>query len=106
MTDEKRMQEQLEIALSRARIRFVREHRLSDRDVPDFFIYDSGIDSGIVVECKLRKARKMDIWKQLERYASHSSVTALVLASNASMGLPGECGGKPLYSAKLSLGWL
>uniref|UniRef100_UPI0023F83B2E hypothetical protein n=1 Tax=Caballeronia sp. BR00000012568055 TaxID=2918761 RepID=UPI0023F83B2E len=62
---------------------------------------------GVAVECKMRnKARKIDIYKQLERYASHAEVTAIVLASNVAMGLPAEINGKAIYAASLSRGWI
>lgn len=102
LSTEKHLQAGVEQALTTAGIRFEREKRLSDRDIPDFFI-----EGGVTIECKMRhKARKKDVYKQLCRYAEHQEVTALVLASNISMGLPAEINGKALYAASLSRGWI
>lgn len=61
----------------------------------------------MVIECKMRnKSKKMDIFKQLTRYATYPEVTSIILASNVSMGLPPEIDGKPLYAASLSHGWI
>ncbi len=60
-----------------------------------------------MIECKMRKkARKIDIYLQLERYADYPEVSSLILAANLSMGLPPEISGKPVYAASLSVGWL
>jgi len=101
LSTEKRMQAQLAEALTDKFIPFVREKRLSDGDIPDFFV-----EGGIVIECKLRGARKMDVYKQLCRYAEHADVLVLILASNLAMGLPPDINGKPVYAAALSMGWL
>jgi hypothetical protein len=102
LSTEKRLQADIESVLAEAGIPFEREKRLSDADIPDFLI-----TGGIVIECKIRnKARKMDVYKQLVRYAKHECVTSLVLAANLSMGLPAEINGKPVYAASLSRGWI
>lgn len=102
LSSEKRLQGGIEEALTRAGIAFEREKRLSDRDIPDFLVA-----GGIVIECKMRdKARKMDIFKQLSRYAAYQEVAAIVLASNLTMGLPPDISGKAVYAASLSRGWL
>jgi hypothetical protein len=102
LSTEKNLQVDLQHALTAAGIPFEREKRLSDRDIPDFFV-----QGGIVVECKMRKkSRKIDIFKQITRYATHAEVSAIILASNVSMGLPDQIEGKPVFSASLSRGWL
>ncbi|KND57250.1 hypothetical protein BVER_00553c [Candidatus Burkholderia verschuerenii] len=102
LSTEKRLQSGVEQALTEAGFEFEREKRLSDQDIPDFLVA-----GGIAVECKMRnKARKIDIYKQIERYASHAAITAIVLASNVSMGLPEEINGKAIYAASLSRGWI
>lgn len=101
LSSEKQVQAQIEQALSAEGIVFEREKRLSPQDIPDFLI-----EGGIVVECKMRGARKMDIYRQLRRYAAYPEVRALILASNLVMGLPPELNGKPVYAASLSRGWV
>lgn len=102
LSTEKHLQAGVEQALTAAGVAFEREKRLSDRDIPDFLVA-----GGVVVECKMKnKARKIDVFKQIERYAAHSAVSAIILASNISMGLPPEINGKPVYAASLSRGWI
>ncbi|MDK9702528.1 MAG: hypothetical protein OEL20_05265 [Sulfuritalea sp.] len=101
LSTEKCVQAQLEEALAREGIVFEREKRLSAQDIPDFVLA-----GGVVLECKMRGARKMDIYKQLRRYAVYPDVTALILVSNLAMGLPPEINGKPVYAASLSRGWI
>ena len=101
LSDEKSLQAQLADVFSSNGIEFEREKVLSPRDIPDFMV-----SGGIVIECKLRGARKMDVYKQLCRYAEHASVRSLVLASNLSLGLPPEINGKPVFCASFSKGWL
>lgn len=102
LSSEKHLQADVEAALHDAGIDFEREKRLSQRDIPDFFL-----SGGVILECKMRnKSRKIEIFKQLQRYASHPEVSAIILASNVAMGLPPEIDGKPVYAASLSHGWL
>lgn len=102
LSSEKHLQEGVEQTLKEAGIPFEREKRLSAEDIPDFLIH-----GGVVLECKMRnKAKKIDIFKQLSRYATHPEVTAIILASNVTMRLPPTIDGKPVYTASLSHGWL
>lgn len=102
LSTEKHLQEGVQKAFDAAGVSFEREKRLSSTDIPDFFV-----KGGIVVECKMRKkAKKMEVYRQLSRYAEHKEVTTIILASNLSIGLPAEIQGKPVYSASLSHGWL
>ncbi|MEY2335108.1 hypothetical protein AAE485_15040 (plasmid) [Acidithiobacillus ferriphilus] len=101
LSDEKRLQADLEVALTNAGIQFTRESALSAHDIPDFLT-----DDGTTIECKLRPAQKTAVYRQLQRYASHAEVTGIVLATNLSMMLPGTINGKPAYMASLSKGWL
>ncbi len=78
-----------------------REYRLSARDVPDFLV-----DNGIVIELKVKGAARAQITKQLERYARHDRVSALILLSNVAMSLPAMIGGKPAFFASLGKAWL
>ena len=111
LSSEKAMQSGISVALASAGIPFEREHRLSTEDIPDFLIPCSrALTQWIAVECKLKGRgggpRKIDIYRQIERYTRHPEVAAIILASNLSMGLPAEIRGKPVYAASLSKGWL
>lgn len=102
LSTEKHLQADVAETLTASGIVFEREKRLNASDIPDFLVA-----GGIVVECKLKnRSRKMEVYKQLLRYAVHRDVTAIVLASNAVMGLPAEMEGKPVYSVSFSKAWL
>jgi hypothetical protein len=102
LSSEKHLQQDIAQAFDADGVSYVREHRLSADDIPDFMVGD-----GILVECKMRnKSKRMAIFNQLVRYAGHDEVKVIILASNVSMGLPPDINGKPLYAASLSQGWL
>jgi len=102
LSTEKHLQAGVEEALLNAGFVFEREKHLSVHDIPDFLVA-----GGVVIECKMRnKSSKMDVFRQISRYAEHAEVRSIILASNMSMGLPSELKGKPLYAASLSRGWL
>lgn len=100
LSSEKRAQGDLEAVLKSSGIVFDREFRLSAKDIVDFLI------QGIAVELKLKNAKKMDVYKQLCRYAKSDQVTSIILASSTSMGLPQQIDGKDVYFVKLGDAWL
>lgn len=76
------------------------EHRLSARDIPDFFIL------GVAIEVKMNRARPADVLRQLARYAEHDQVTDLILLTNRAIGAPAQINGKPVVSISLGRAWL
>lgn len=100
LSNEKRAQDDIAQVFTSSGIPFKREVRLSAADVVDF------LSDGFAIEVKLHGARKKAVYRQLCRYAKHPSVTALVLASSLSMGLPAQIEGKDAYFVKLGEGWL
>lgn len=100
LTDEKQTQAQIADALTKAGIVFEREARLSESDIVDFLTED-----GIAVEAKIKGQRRA-IFRQLERYATHGNVRAIVLVTSVAMCLPEAIDGKPARVASLSQGWL
>lgn len=94
------LQEQL-LALLPITSTMEREYRLSARDIPDFLI-----DRSIAIELKVKGAPRAMILAQLERYAKHPEVAALILLSNVSMRLPPLIGGKPAFFVSLGGAWL
>lgn len=96
---EKATQAALAEALTGAGIQFEREARLSDEDIPDFMV------GGLAIELKI-KGGKMDIYRQLKRYAQHERVTAVLLVTNVAMGLPDDIEGRRTYIAHLGRAWL
>lgn len=100
---EKRAQSQLNDALLEGGWSFEREYRLSERDIVDFMVVVG--DCRIALELKARSQRKR-IFRQLERYAQHENVNALVLLTGTAMSLPETIKGKPAYLSSLGAGWL
>lgn len=99
LSDEKRTQEDIAFALTANGMAFTREASLSSHERVDFLI------GGLALEIKLRSA-KMGVYRQLQRYAKHEAVKAVMLASNMAMGLPAEIEGKPAYFVSLGAAWI
>jgi hypothetical protein len=99
LNTEKQVQDGIEAELSSSGIVFERECRLSAADVVDFMI------GSIALEVKV-KGNTLEIFRQLERYAKHDRVTAIVLASNYAMVLPDTIEGKPTLFVNLGRAWL
>lgn len=104
MKDEKIAQQQMEERLLAAGYSFQREHRLSPNDIPDFLI---SIPDGwsIVLEMKTR-AKRMQVYRQLERYSLHENVHGILLLSATAMILPEEINGKPAARASMGSAWI
>jgi hypothetical protein len=99
LQDEKVMQAEIEAAFKKAGMIYLREHRLSNESIPDFFI------DGIAIEIKI-KGSAMEIFRQLERYCEFPEVKALILVTNKSMALPNFIKGKPSYLLNPAKAWL
>ncbi|MBP6818327.1 MAG: hypothetical protein KBC46_03385 [Ferrovibrio sp.] len=115
LTDEKRAQQDLANAFVAAGISFQRELQLTIEDVPEDRraqathkrdIPDFMLPGGVVVELKLRGNQKVAVFNQLERYAQHDGVKAIMLVTNLAMGLPEEINGKPAFIISMGRAWL
>lgn len=101
LSDEKRTQRDIAEVFTGAGIPHEREVKLTKKDIVDFMVGD------VAVEVKLKTgASKMDIYRQLERYAESEKVKALVLVTNLAMGLPETIKGKPVYFVSLGRAWI
>jgi hypothetical protein len=89
------LQEAIGEALREWRICFDREWRLGPRDRIDFFA-----EGGIGIEAKIRCGKRA-IYRQLERYAQHPQIAALVLVTGTALGLPPSIADKPLFFVSL-----
>lgn len=98
--NEARCQTAIGLALDTAGVSFQREAVLSDTDRIDFLC-----QGGVGIEVKV-KGSALEVLRQLERYARHETVTALVLATARSMGMPAEINGKPVLVVNLGRAWL
>ena len=103
LSTETKAQIDIHTALTKARLSFDREFRLSAEDRIDFIGRDDC--SGIGIEVKISGSSRA-IFRQIERYAEHEEVRALVLATNRAMRLPDTINGKPVVVASLGGGWL
>lgn len=101
MSTERVMQGSIEAALTLAKVPFAREKPLGPRDRPDFLL----ADGRVVLEAKLFYPKKA-IFRQLERYAAHESVGAMILVTGTAMGMPPAIGGKPVYVVQAGMGTL
>ena len=101
LSDEKRTQAEIGMALSSAGISHEREVILSPGERIDFLA-----EGGIGIEVKLKRNRRVAVAMQLARYAAIEQIAALILVTNLSMGLPASIGGKPAYYVSLGRAWL
>lgn len=100
LSEEKVTQASIGELLALKEFNFSREFRLSDEDIPDFFLA-----GGICIEVKVRGQRK-SIYRQLARYAAHDQVKGIILATSVCMRLPDNICGKLALTTSLSAGWL
>lgn len=105
LENEKATQAYISQTLTGLGIDHIREQRLSDTDIVDFWL-PSKSDAGAIIEVKMNAARPPQVLKQLERYAEHESVRVIFLISNKAMNIPATLGGKPVYCFSLGRAWL
>lgn len=82
-----------------AGVAMTREARMG-RDIPDFLV------DGVAVEVKMNSAQPRAVVRQLNRYAAHDDVRALILVSNRAIALPSALNGKPVFAVSLGKAWL
>lgn len=92
---EKELQDGIALFFDRSCMVHIREHRLTPRDRPDFMV---GAELQIAVEVKIKGAAA-SVVRQLERYAAHPDVAAVLLITTRSLQalqIPDEMNGKPV----------
>jgi hypothetical protein len=90
--DESVCQAQIEKHLTTLGVTFVKEHRLAEGGIVDFFFPKSGI----AMEVKASKQwSKMRVYRQCERYCENEDVKGILLATARSQTLPTHIKGKP-----------
>lgn len=82
-------------ALREWNVPFDREFRLSAAERIDFWV-----DGYIGIEAKVRYPKR-SIYRQLQRYAGHDALKALILVTGTAMGLPAQILGKPVFYVSL-----
>jgi len=85
----------IEQVLTDAGVSFEREARLAPGERIDFLCA-----GGIGIEAKTRCGKRI-IYRQLQRYARHEAVNALILATGTALGLPPRIDSKPIYFVSL-----
>ena len=78
----------------------VREYQLSAGSRIDLFV-----EGGIGIEVKVRGSAAA-IMRQVDRYAMHDDIRAIVLATTKVIALPSTIRSKPAAVANLGRGWL
>lgn len=87
-------------ALDGARIAYRREVRLGPGNRVDFLT-----DAGVAIEVKRGRPRPGALARQLERYAGHDAVSAVVLVLERAVSLPDAMSGKPIRIVSLRMLW-
>ncbi|TCU34075.1 hypothetical protein [Rhizobium azibense] len=100
LTNEKKLQAEIEVELTAFGIEHEREYRLGAGSIIDFLVKDS-----IGAEIKL-KGSKLNIFRQVERYTGFDEIKRLILVTNVPMGMPPLVNGKPVYVVNLAKAWL
>jgi hypothetical protein len=91
VSSEAALQASIAAALTAAGVDHQAEARLSAGSRIDFLT-----PAGVGIEAKVKYPRRA-IYRQLERYAGHEAITALVLVTGTSLGLPPAINGKPVF---------
>lgn len=101
LDNEKQVQKQVQELLKKNGIEHIREYKLDDKNIPDFFF----INTGLCVEIKIKGGKKA-IYRQLVRYSEFEQVEALILLTNKSMSLPLSINNKPTKIINMGMSWL
>lgn len=127
---EQALQDAIEYVLQDHGISYSREHRLDPKNRLDFFVRPWEVCSdckqdpyqthqcgscmgngwttdgtGIAVEVKI-KGSAASIHRQLKRYASNSTVSAILLVTGKTVGMPAEVCGKKVVVLPVGKAWL
>lgn len=79
----------------------IRSHRLSDKDIVDFYFEKSRL----AIEVKV-KGQGQEILNQCRRYCEHDTVDAIILVTAFYIGFPKDINTKPCWLYHLSRNFL
>lgn len=99
--DEKILQEEIEDELIANDINYLREYRLSNRSIIDFYFPDEKIGMEIKIKGSVFK-----IFDQVKRYADFDSVDEIILVSSKFVNLPKKINDKDAHFISLSEAFL
>ena len=94
------LQQEIANILKENHIPYSKEYQLGPRNRVDFLA-----GTGIVIEVKKGKPGKVQVVKQLERYASFDMVSGIVLVVEKNLDIPRKINGKPCVSLGLNKLW-
>jgi len=94
LTNEKKLQIEIEEIFQDNNIDYKREERLGDVGVVDFIV------DNIAIEIKV-KGNSKAIYRQCEKYCSHKKVDTLILVTGKTVGMPGKINNKEVYTVNL-----
>lgn len=77
-----------------------REVRMGLRDRVDLMVKD------VAIEVKVKASSRRSVLRQLERYAEHDAVAAIVLVTGMAWPAMEKVKGKRLFVASLAWGWI
>lgn len=104
-TNEKLAQLSVENVLKEKKYDFIREYRLSNKDIPDFLVNLNG--NKILIELKVKSNKsKKSIYNQLKRYSEHEGIDSIILFSSTAMTLPTHINNVPVYFVSMGGAWL
>lgn len=89
---ERELQDGLERLLRERGWSYAREHRLSAKDRPDFWLYEAGL----AIEVKIKGAAA-GLLRQVERYLAHEEVRAVIVVTTRRQHVPEGEFTKPVY---------
>ncbi len=98
--EEYELQNKIAEALAATGISFTREYKLGPRSRVDFLTND-----GIAIEVKKGKPNRVQVIRQLEKYAAFEDVTEIILVVEKNLDVPREINGKPCMSFGLNKLW-
>ena len=99
LENEKVLQGRMEEIFTESAVEFDREFWLDKESKPDFMI------DGVAVEVKITGSR-LEIYRQVQRYAKHEAVKAIILVTNKSIGTIVLHENKPFKLIALNRSWL
>lgn len=97
---EKLLQEDVEALFERNCVDFRREFILGPGERVDFLV-----EERIAVELKVKCSPRV-MMRQLQRYAGHDKVEAIILVTATVTSMPDSMNGKPVYVVNLGAGYL
>jgi hypothetical protein len=106
VNDEYDLQRDIALTLISDKFSFYKEKTLGPRNRVDFLVSDNNlVNEGIAIEVKKGKPNKVQVIRQLERYAAFPKVKGIILVVERNLDIPREINGKQCVSFGLNKLW-